>query len=124
MMTRRFSVNALSALLVGCLFLSSYAVSANGDMDPRQRLAIVKALKAKGTVGENNKGLLEFRGPKTAEKVVAAENAERTAEYQRVAAKTGATPARVAERRAAQLAEEAPSGAWIQKADGSWYRKP
>ncbi|WP_419787030.1 YdbL family protein [Pseudodesulfovibrio sp.] len=83
----------------------------------------IAALLADGTVGENNKGYLEFRGPKKQADVVAAENQDRTTVYQFIAKKAGTTPDLVGQRRAAHVAESAPAGTWLQKPDGTWYRK-
>lgn len=87
------------------------------------RKPAVAALLADGTVGENNQGFLAFRGAKKQADVVAAENQDRATVYQAIARKTGTTPDLVAQRRAAQVAETAPPGTWLQKPDGGWYQK-
>jgi hypothetical protein len=87
------------------------------------RKPVVAALLADGTVGENNQGYLEFRGPRKQADVVAAENKDRATVYAAIAKKTKTTPDLVGQRRAAQVAQQAPSGTWLQKPDGTWYRK-
>jgi hypothetical protein len=115
-------VGKLMALLMfaGLVFA---AVDGYG-MDSKQRLAIIKGLKIKGVVGENNKGFLEFKtGDKSAAAVVNEENAERSKAYADVAKKTGSTAAAVGELRAAQIAKEEASGVWVQDAKGAWSKK-
>lgn len=90
----------------------------------KKRLPIILDLKAKGTVGENNEGYLEFIG-KQKEKadVVAAENKDRKAVYRAIAEKQGTTVEVVGKHRARQIALKADPGEWLQDADGKWYRK-
>lgn len=87
------------------------------------RRPVVAALLADGTVGENNQGFLVFRGAKKQADVVAAENKDRATVYKAIAKKAGTTPDLVGQRRAAHVAESAPAGTWLQKSDGTWYRK-
>ncbi len=87
------------------------------------RRPLVAALLADGTVGENNQGFLDFRGPKKQADVVDAENKDRAAVYQFISKKAGTTPDLVGQRRAAHIAESAPAGTWLQKPDGTWYQK-
>jgi len=96
-----------------------------GELKDRMvaRRPAVNALLADGTVGENNKGYLEFRGVKKQADVVAAENQDRAAVYQFIAKKTGTTTDLVGQRRAAHVAESAQVGTWLQKPDGTWYQK-
>lgn len=107
--------------LAVCLMAS---VALAGSLKDRMiaRRPAVAALLADGTVGENNQGLLEFKGPKKQADVVAAENKDRVTVYQAIAQKTGATPDIVAQRRAAQIAASAAPGTWLQKSNGSWYQ--
>ena len=107
------------------MFAGLIFVAADGyGMDSKQRLAIIKGLKLKGIVGENNKGLLEFKtGDKSAAAVVDEENTERSKTYADVAKKTGASASDVGEQRAAQLAKEEAAGVWIQDAKGAWSKK-
>lgn len=88
-----------------------------------ERLPAVTALLADGTVGENNQGFLEFRGPEKQADVVRAENADRAEVYAAIARKTSTTPALVGQRRADHIARQAPAGTWLQDPSGLWYRK-
>ena len=89
-----------------------------------QRLSHLDQLKAKGAVGENNRGMLELRGGDTdAGDTVAAENRDRTIVYAEIAKQTGTHVEQVARARARQIAAGSASGVWLQKDDGSWYRK-
>ncbi len=88
------------------------------------RIPAITALKDKGTIGENNKGLLEFRtGDKGSAKLVAAENKDRSSVYAAIAKKQGASPALVGQRRAKMIADKGKKGHWYQKPDNSWYKK-
>ena len=88
------------------------------------RLPAIKALKDKGLVGENNKGLLEFVGQqKEKQDVVAAENKDRAAVYEAFAIQHGTTVELVGKHRAIQIAAKAKPGEWLQDANGKWYQK-
>jgi uncharacterized protein YdbL (DUF1318 family) len=90
----------------------------------RDRLPVIKDLKTRGVIGENNKGYLEFmRGKSEKKEVVAAENKDRQIVYQAIAKKQGTTADLVGRRRAIQLAAKAEAGEWLQDAMGKWYRK-
>jgi uncharacterized protein YdbL (DUF1318 family) len=89
-----------------------------------QRLAQVDQLKAKGVIGENNRGMLELRGGDVdAGDAVAAENRDRGIVYAEIAKQTGTTVEQVSRARARQIATASASGVWIQKEDGTWYKK-
>ena len=88
------------------------------------RLPEIKALKDKGLVGENNKGLLEFVGQqKEKQDVVTAENQDRQKVYQAIAKQQGTTAELVGKHRAVQIAAKAQPGTWLQDANGKWYKK-
>lgn len=89
-----------------------------------QRLAQVDHLKAKGVIGENNRGMLELRGGDVdAGDVVAAENRDRETVYAEIAKQTGTHVDQVGRARARQIAAASARGVWLQKNDGSWYKK-
>ena len=89
-----------------------------------ERLPVIMELKAKGIVGENNQGLLQFIGTaKDKADVVEAENKDRTIVYKAIAKKTGTTPEIVGQRRAQQIAENAKAGEWFQNETGQWKQK-
>ncbi|MBI9081254.1 MAG: YdbL family protein [Pseudodesulfovibrio sp.] len=89
----------------------------------RERVPAINSLKAQGVVGENNQGFLEFKGAQTQAQIVQAENNDRSAVYKAIAQKTGTTADLVGQRRATQIANQAPGGTWLQDAGGKWYRK-
>jgi hypothetical protein len=90
----------------------------------KERLPVIVELKAKGIVGENNKGYLEFVGGKKEKAdVVAAENEDRKQVYAAIAKQQGTTTELVGKRRALQLAKRADPGEWVQDAAGKWIQK-
>jgi uncharacterized protein YdbL (DUF1318 family) len=89
-----------------------------------QRLPKIDELKAKGAVGENNRGFVEVRGGSAeAGPVVSAENADRETVYAAIAKQTGASAEQVGHSRAKQIAGNSASGVWVQREDGTWYQK-
>ena len=93
----------------------------------KNRIPAIAQLKAKGAVGENNKGYLEFKikepAPKQAE-LINAENKDRAAVYTAIAKQQGTSPENVGKHRAAQIEQKARPGDWLQDSKGKWYRKP
>jgi uncharacterized protein YdbL (DUF1318 family) len=90
----------------------------------KQRLPVIIELKAKGIVGENNAGYLEFIGAKREKAdVVAAENKDRKTVYTAIAKQQGTTAELVGKRRALQIAQKADPGEWVQDASGKWIQK-
>lgn len=88
------------------------------------RLPQIDQLKAKGVIGETNRGLLELKGGDVeAGDAVAAENRDREIVYTEIAKKTGTSFEQVARHRARKIAAESARGVWLQKEDGSWYKK-
>lgn len=88
------------------------------------RLPVINELKAKGLVGENNQGFLEFRtGDKPQSNVINAENQDRKTVYAAIASRQNTTPEFVGQTRAGQIAANEAPGVWIQSADGNWQRK-
>ncbi len=90
----------------------------------KSRLPMILQLKAKGIVGENHLGYLEFVG-KAKEKaaLVAAENADRKKVYTAIAEKNKTSVQNVGTRRALQIAKKTTPGHWIKGADGKWRKK-
>lgn len=89
-----------------------------------ERVGKVDELKAKGAVGENNRGLLEVRGGDAeAGAVVSAENSDREVVYAALAKQTGSTAELVGKARAKKIAANSAAGVWLQKEDGAWYKK-
>jgi hypothetical protein len=89
-----------------------------------ERLSKLDQLKASGVLGENNRGMVELRGSDAeAGDVMAAENRDRGIVYAELAKQTGTHPDQVGRARARQIAAASASGVWLQKTDGSWYKK-
>lgn len=98
--------------------------SASIKEDMATRIPAIDALKDQGIVGDNNKGLLEYRSDnKPQQELVNAENRDRSAVYEAIGKSEGAAATPVAERRAKKIAESGASGHWLQKADGTWYQQ-
>ena len=123
-MKQRKFTKILAFVLVG-IFAAGISVFAD-DIKARmkQRLPVIIALKAKGIVGENNAGYLEFIGAKKEKAdVVAAENEDRQTVYAAIAKQQGTTVELVGKRRALQIAQKADKGEWIQDTSGKWLQK-
>ena len=119
------TLRLVAALAIGCLLVWAPPLAADSIKQRMiDRLPVIRALKAKGVVGENNTGYLEFRGPKQHADVVAAENEDRRTVYAAIAQQQGTSVAVVGQHRAAQIARKARSGEWLEDAQGKWYRKP
>lgn len=126
-MTRKICIALTLSVCLGLLSLLSPALANEAaaiKARMQNRLQTINQLKAEGIIGENNKGLLEFRGDnKEQVDVIDAENNDRILVYKAIAAKTGATIEIVGSRRALQIMENADPGTWVQDADGKWKKK-
>ena len=123
-MLKKVYVVVLAILL--CIVFAAGAFPSAKEIRARMiaRLPEIKALKAKGLVGENNKGFLEFVGQqKEKQDVVTAENQDREKVYGAIAKQQKTTVELVGKHRAIQIATKAQPGEWLQDADGKWYRK-
>jgi Uncharacterized protein conserved in bacteria len=93
----------------------------------QERKPKIDALKAAGTVGENNAGLLEpIPGAaldSEAFKLISAANSDREKMYASIAEKQNTTAEAVGKRRAVRIAEDAALGAHLQDAEGNWAQK-
>jgi uncharacterized protein YdbL (DUF1318 family) len=123
--------SVIRSLLFAAVFLVGFAGLSHAAEDlgavkarMEQRLPKIDELKAKGVVGENNRGLMELRGGDVdAGDAVAAENRDRGIVYEEIAKKTRTSVEQVGRHRARQIAAASAPGVWIQKDDGSWYQK-
>ena len=91
-----------------------------------ERLPLINKLKKSLTIGENNKGYLTIKDQKITAKdkaIVEAENIDRKKVYTMLASKTNVSLEIVQKRRVAQIAKKAIKGIWLQKEDGTWYKK-
>ena len=122
---KRNTIIAIAAVIIlGLLITSGYASSQDIKQRMIERLPVIAALKAKGLVGEDNRGYLQFIGQKKEnEEVVAAENKDRQMVYEAIAKQQGTTVELVGQHRAIQIADKAQSGEWLQDANGKWYKK-
>ncbi|WP_163340183.1 YdbL family protein [Desulfopila sp. IMCC35008] len=117
---------AIPLLMMIGLFVAVPGISQGASIKDRMaaRIPVINNLKAAGVVGENNKGLLEFRsGDKSKQDVVTAENNDRKKVYAAIAKKEGVNPTLVGQRRAQMIAQKGKKGQWFQGADGKWYKK-
>ncbi len=114
-----------AALLLGVASVTLHAQdlgAVKGRM--AQRLSKLDAFKAQGLIGENNRGFVDLRGGDTAAgDVVAGENRDRGEVYAALAKQTGGTADQVGRVRAKQIAAGSAAGVWLQREDGSWYKK-
>ena len=123
-MKQRTCMMILTFVLLG-FFVVGVSVSAD-DIKARmkKRLPVLKELKAKGIVGEDNQGYVQFVGAKEEKAdVIAAENKDRKTVYAAIAKQQGTTAELVGKRRALQIAKKANPGEWVQDASGKWIQK-
>jgi uncharacterized protein YdbL (DUF1318 family) len=111
--------------LTTCFIFSSLYVFAGGEKERMlSRLPVINQMKAEGIVGENNKGYLRFLGnQRVNEDVINAENTDRRTVYMNIAQNNGVSLEVVEKRRVLQISDRAQSGTWLQRDNGSWYRK-
>ncbi len=118
-----------SRSLLFAALCTTVVVSHAGDLAAakagmRDRMAVVDKLKAAGAVGEGNIGYLVARdGGADAEKVIAAENADRAVVFAELAAKSGGSAETAGRTFARQIAAASKPGVWLQREDGGWYKK-
>jgi len=113
-------------LLFLVIFFLSVSICQSAAIKERMvaRIPAINVLKDQGTVGENNRGFLEFRGKSRPKKdVIDSENRDRQKVYEAIGKKQGASPTLVGQRRAKTIAQKSKAGHWIQKPDGNWYKK-
>ncbi len=114
------------ALMLGVGVVAVRAAEDLGAVKARmnQRLSQVDQLKASGAIGENNRGYLDVRdGGGDAANVVSAENRDREVVYAEIAKRAGSSAEQVGKARARQIAANSAAGVWLQREDGSWYKK-
>ena len=126
MFTFRTKVATALSFLMITLLVSSACAQNLQDVKSNMlnRKPAIDTFKAQGIIGEGNDGYLHMRQANAgAQNVVNAENGDRRTVYQAIAKSQGAPIATVGARRAMQIAQIAPPGEWLQKPDGSWYKK-
>ena len=123
-MKRKAIIVILPVFILSFLITDGHSSSTTIKQRMIARLPVIKSLKDKGLVGENNKGYLEFVGKKKEQAdVVAAENSDRKQVYEAIAKQQSTTAEVVGKHRAVQIAEKAQAGEWLQDANGKWYKK-
>ena len=123
-MKQRTLTKILTFLLIGTFVTGVSAFADDIKTRMKNRLPVIKELKAKGIVGEDNKGYLQFVGGNKAKAdVMAAENKDRKTVYAAIAKQQGTTAELVGKRRAVQIAKKANKGEWVQDAEGKWLQK-
>jgi uncharacterized protein YdbL (DUF1318 family) len=123
-MKQRTLTKILTFLLIGTFVTGVSAFADDIKTRMKNRLPVIKELKAKGIVGEDNKGYLQFVGGNKAKAdVVAAENKDRKTVYAAIAKQQGTTAELVGKRRAMHIAKKANKGEWVQDAGGKWLQK-
>jgi uncharacterized protein YdbL (DUF1318 family) len=123
MKTKIFTV-IFAFLLLNTFSIAVSAFAEDIKVRMKKRIPLIKELKVKGIVGENNKGYLEFIGAKKeSADVVAAENKDRKTVYSAIAKQQGTTAELVGKRRALQIFKKANRGEWVQDAAGNWSQK-
>ncbi|MCK5915757.1 MAG: YdbL family protein [Deltaproteobacteria bacterium] len=124
MKTKQLQSIVLTLIIASIMIISSNAQAASLKERMRSRMPQITEFKSAGILGENNRGYLELRGPKAgAETLIKAENQDRRAVYNAIAKQQNSNPENVGQRRAAQIAERAPTGTWLQNNQGEWHRK-
>ena len=123
-MKQRTYTKILTIVLIGMFLTGISALADDIKARMKNRLPVIKELKAQGVVGEDNKGYLQFVGGKQAKPdVVAAENKDRQTVYAAIAKQQGTTAELVGQRRALQIAKRANKGEWVQDKSGKWIKK-
>ena len=123
-MKARTLMSIIILLIIGIFIAGATTYADDIKARMKKRLPEIKALKAKGIVGEDNEGYLQFvGGDKAGADIVAAENKDRRTVYEAIAKQQGTTPEIVGQRRALQIAKKARSGEWVQDAGGQWQQK-
>jgi uncharacterized protein YdbL (DUF1318 family) len=123
-MKQRTLMKILIFLVIGFFVLGVSASADDIKTRMKKRLPVIRELKAKGIVGEDNKGYLQFVGEqKTKTDVVAAENKDRKTVYAAIAKQQATTAELVGKRRALQISQKAGPGEWVQDASGKWNKK-
>jgi uncharacterized protein YdbL (DUF1318 family) len=119
------NMTKIIVLLIVSLIVSSQYVFAAGIKERmKQRLPVIKGLKAKGIIGEDNKGYLGFvSGNKVQQDVIAAENKDRKLIYNHIAKQQNTTIDTVEKKQAKRKADKAKSGQFFQNGKGEWIKK-
>jgi uncharacterized protein YdbL (DUF1318 family) len=91
-----------------------------------KRLPRIQELKKDGMIGENQQGYLEAvqsNIPAADKAVIEDENADRKTVYEAIAKQQGTTIELVGKLRAKKIFEQAKTGEYLKKDDGTWSKK-
>ncbi|MFH0728188.1 MAG: YdbL family protein [Pseudomonadota bacterium] len=111
-------------ILFGFIFSATAGFGEDIKERMKNRLPEIVDLKARGIIGENNQGFLQFVGQtKEKEALVAEENKDRESVYAAIANSQGTSADMVGRRRAIQIVSVASPGDWLQNEAGNWYQK-
>ena len=123
MKIKHLQITIFTLIITSMILVSgSLAGSLKEEMQARQP-KIIK-LKAEGLIGENKRGYIEYKTAKEPRKgLVQAENQNREVVYRAIAKQQNSNAKNVGRRRAAQIADRALAGTWLQNQKGEWYRK-
>lgn len=123
-MKRKLSGILAMFFLFGICLAASDSLADNIKTRMMKRLPVIKSLKARGIVGENNMGYLQFMGPsRENQNTVNAENSDRRQVYTAIARQQRVALGVVEKRRAAIIYGNAQRGEWVQAPNGRWHRK-
>jgi uncharacterized protein YdbL (DUF1318 family) len=111
-------------VICSLVFLTGGALADDVKTRMKHRLPDIVKLKSQGLVGENSKGYLAHVTAKMVEQdIIDAENKDRKAVYTLIAKQQGVSLERVETLRAAQIVKKANPGEFLQKPNGTWYKK-
>ena len=123
-------MRTLHTLLAAAILLPTIAFGASlGEIKQNmaKRLPALNQLKKQQAIGENNQALLEILAKDKLSKenkaLVTAENKDREAVYNAIAASANTTVELVKKRRAAQIRQQSAPGIMVQTPDGTWQPK-
>ena len=123
-MRQRTFMMIFTFMLIGFFVAGVTAFADDIKTRMKKRLPVLKELKSKGIVGEDNMGFVQFVGAKREKAdIIAAENKDRKTVYAAIAKQQGTTAELVGKRRALQIAKKAKPGEWVQDASGKWIQK-
>jgi len=126
-MNRITPCSLMKKLLIPILLFCALGsgLSANFSDSMKARLSELVAAKDSGSIGEGVDGYVHLRdaGNSTAQKLVAAENADRQQLFASLSQKTGGSVQAVAEKFSKALASKAKKGHWFRKSSGDWIKK-
>ena len=123
-MEKRSFIKISAGFVIILFFMATFVQGADIKSRMQARLPQIIKLKTQGIIGENNRGLLEFRsGNKSGANIVNAENSDRQKVYKAIAKQQGVSAMLVSQKRAQQIRGKATTGEWLQKPSGQWYKK-